>query len=142
VEICFGRDEGDGDAALSWQTSSPGMELVPFAGGEPISQDWMLAMDDGNSGGFQETDRGMELIMAFRNIVGVSCDGHVERLKAAFAHILAGKKKEVKKNRGGGQVGRKGTREILNLFTSVNYDGGSGSVTRSRGKGRGNRLVL
>jgi hypothetical protein len=132
LEICFGRDEGDGDAALSWQTSSPGMELVPFADGEPISQDWMLAMDDGNSDGFQEADRGMELIMAFHNIVGISCDGHVERLKAAFAHILAGKKKEVKKNRGGGQVGRKGTREILNLFTSVNYDGGSGSVTRSR----------
>jgi hypothetical protein len=141
LEICFGKDEGDGDAAPSWQTSSHGMELVPFADGEPISQDWMLATDDGNSGGFQEADRGLELIMAFRNIVGVSCDGHVERLRAAFAHILAGKRKEVKKNRGGGQVGRKGTREILNLFTSVNYDGGNGSVTRSRGKGRGNRLV-
>jgi hypothetical protein len=141
LEICFGRCEGDGVAALPQQTYSPGMELVPFVDGEPISQDWMLAMDDGNSGGSQGADREMELIMAFRRIVGVSCDGHVERLKAAFAHILAGKKKEAKKNRGGGQVGRKGTREILNLFTSVNYEGGSGSVTRSRGKGRGNRLM-
>jgi hypothetical protein len=142
LEICFGRGEGDGDVALSRQSASPGMELVPFADGEPISQDWMLAMDDGNCGGCQEADKGMEIIMAFRQIVGVSCDGHVERLRAAFAHILAGKKKEVKKNRGGGQVGRKGTREVLNLFTSINYDGGSGSVTRSRGKGRGNRFVL
>jgi hypothetical protein len=142
LEIGFGRDEGDGDVTLSRQSDSRGMELVPFADGVPISQNWLLAMDDGNSGGCQEGDKGLEIIMAFRQIVGVSCDGHIERLRAAFAHILAGKKKEVKKNRGGGQVGRKGTREILNLFTSINYDGGSGSVTRNRGKGRGNRFVL
>jgi hypothetical protein len=142
LEICFGRDEGNGVVSPSRQSDLLGMELVPFADGVPISQDWSLALDDGNCGGCQEGDKGMEIIMAFRQIVGVSCDGHVERLRAAFAHILAGKKKEVKKNRGGGQVGRKGTREILNLFTSVNYDGGSGSVTRSRGKGRGNRSVL
>jgi hypothetical protein len=142
LEICFGRHEGDGVVALPRQTTSPGMELVPYADGEPISLDWKLAMDVGNSGEFQEADREMELIMAFRHIVGVSCDGHLKRLRAAFAHILAGKKKEAKKNRGGGQVGRKGTRELFNLFTTVNYEGGSGSVTCSRGKGRGNRLVL
>jgi hypothetical protein len=141
LEICFGRDEGNRDVTPSRHSDLLGMELVPFADEVPISQDWLLAMDDGNSGGCQNGDKGMEIIMAFRQIVGVSCDGHVERLRAAFAHILAGKKKEVKKNRGGGQVGRKGTREILNLFTTVNYDGGSGSVTRSRGKGRGNRFV-
>jgi hypothetical protein len=141
LEICFGRDEGNGEVTPSRQYDSLGMDLMPFADGVPISQDWSLVMDDGNSGGCQEGDKGMEIILAFRQIVGVSCDGHVERLRAAFAHILAGKKKEVKKNRGGGQVGRKGTREVLNLFTSVNYDGGSRSVTRSRGKGRGNRFV-
>jgi hypothetical protein len=37
LEICFGRGEGDGDVALSRR--STGMELVPFADGEPISQD-------------------------------------------------------------------------------------------------------
>jgi hypothetical protein len=42
----------------------------------------------------------MELIMAFRQNVGISCDSHIERLRAAFAHILAHKKKEAKKNRG------------------------------------------
>jgi hypothetical protein len=142
LEICFGRDEGNGEVTPSRLHDSLGMELVPFVDGVPISQDWLLAMDDSNSGGCQEGDKGMEIIMAFRQIVGVSCDGHVERLRAAFAHILAGKKKEVKKNRGGGQVGRKGTREVLNLFTSVNYDGGSRSVSRSRGKGRGNRFGI
>jgi hypothetical protein len=140
LEICLGRFGGEGVVALPRQADSHGMELVPFVDGKPISQDWKLAMEIGDSEGIRGVDKKMELIMAFRNIVGVSCDSHVERLKAAFAHILAGKEKETKKNRGGGQVGRKGTREILNLFTSVNYEGGSGSVTRSRGKGRGNRI--
>jgi hypothetical protein len=140
LEICLGRFGGERVAALPRLADSHGMELVPFVDGKPISQDWKLAMEIGDSVGVRGVDKEMELIMVFRNIVGVSCDGHVERLKAAFAPILAGKKKKTKKNRGGGQVGRKGTREILNLFTSVNYEGGNGSVTRSRGKGRGNRL--
>jgi hypothetical protein len=142
LEICLGRFGGERAVALPQLADSHGMELVPFVDGKPISQDWKLALEIGDSDGVRGVDKEMELIMVFRNIVGVSCDGHVERLKAAFAPILAGKKKETKKNRGGGQVGRKGTREILNLFTSVNYEGGSGSVTRSRGKGRGNRFDL
>jgi hypothetical protein len=141
LEICLGRFGGERAVALPRLADSHGMELVPFVDGKPIPQDWKLALEIGDSDGVREVDKEMELIMVFRNIVGVSCDGHVERLKAAFAPILAGKK-ETKKNRGGGQVGRKGTREILNLFTSVNYEGGSGSVTRNRGKGRGNRFDL
>jgi hypothetical protein len=58
----------------------------------------------------------VELIMAFSHIVGVSCDGHIEKLRMTFAHILAGKEKKVaKKIVGGGQVGRKGTRDSLTL---------------------------
>jgi hypothetical protein len=33
-------------------------------------------------------------------------------------------------------------RELVNLISTVNYEGGGGSVTRSRGKGRGNRIVI
>jgi hypothetical protein len=50
--------------------------------------------------------------------------------------------KAAKKNVEGGQGGRKGMRELVNLISTVNYEGGGGSVTRSRGKGRGNRIVL
>jgi hypothetical protein len=61
----------------------------------------------------------------------------------AFAHILAGKvNKAAKKNVGGGQGGRKGMRELVNLISTVNYEGGGGSVTCSRGKGRGNHIVI
>jgi hypothetical protein len=85
----------------------------------------------------------VELIMAFSQIVGISCDGYIEKLRVAFAYILAGKvDKAAKKTMGGGQGDRKGLRELINLITTVNYEGGSGSVTRSRGKRRGNRIVL
>jgi hypothetical protein len=33
-------------------------------------------------------------------------------------------------------------RELANLYLGVNYKGGSESVSRSRSKGRGNRIVL
>jgi hypothetical protein len=39
-------------------------------------------------------------------------------------------------------VGKKGTKEFVNLYFGVNYEGGSGSVSRSRSKGRGNHIVL
>ena len=93
--------------------------------------------------GIQETSKEVELIIAFSQIAGVSCEGYIEKLRGAFAHILAGKvNKEAKKNVGGGQRGRKGMRELVNLISTVNYEGGDGSVTCSRGKGRGNRIVL
>jgi hypothetical protein len=100
LKICFGRYEGDGVVVLPQQSTLPGMELVPYADGEPIPLDWNLAMEVGNGGESQGAEREMELIMAFRQNVGVSCDGHIERLRAVFAHILVGKKKEAKKNRG------------------------------------------
>jgi hypothetical protein len=85
--------------------------------------------------------------MAVSQILGVSCDGHIEKLRAAFAHILAGRaNKGAKKSMGGSQAGKKGMRELVNLYSGVNYErgggGGSGSVPRSRSKGRGNHIVL
>jgi hypothetical protein len=41
--------------------------------------------------GSQEAGKAVKLIMAFSQIVGVSCEGHIEKLKVAFAHILADK---------------------------------------------------
>jgi hypothetical protein len=85
----------------------------------------------------------VELILAVSQILGVSCDGHFEKLREAFAHILAGRaNKETKKSVGGSQVGKKGLRELVNLYSGVNYEVGSGSVSHSRSKGRGNRIVL
>jgi hypothetical protein len=85
----------------------------------------------------------VEIIMAFRQIVGVSCDGHTNKLREAIALILVGKTyKPDKKLVEGGKVGKKGMRELVNLFSSVNYEGGSGNVSCSREKGRENRITL
>jgi hypothetical protein len=45
----------------------------------------------GRFGGSQAVDKEVELIMAVSQILGVSCDGHIEKLRAAFAYILAGR---------------------------------------------------
>ena len=139
-EYRYMRSEGDGSFALP--TQKAGLELVVYGDGEPIPLDWSQAMEVGGGDGFQETNKEVELIMAFSQIVGVSCDGYIEKLREDFAHILASKvNKAAKKNVGGDQGGRKGLRELVNLISTVNYEGGGGSVTQSRGKERGNRIV-
>jgi hypothetical protein len=78
------------------------LELVPFVEGEPTPLNWSQALVDVGLGGSQEVGKAMELIVAFSQIVGVSCDGHTEKLRAAFAHIVADKaNKAAKKTMGG-----------------------------------------
>jgi hypothetical protein len=137
------RTAEEGSLSPNLQINSAGMELVIYADEEPIPLDWSKDIVDGGGNDYQVLDKEVELIMAFSQIVGVSCEGYFEKLRVAFAHILAGKmNKAGKRSVGGGQGGRKGLRELVNLISTVNYEGGGGSVTRSRGKGRGNRLVL
>jgi hypothetical protein len=137
------RKEGVGSFSFPVQNSLSGLEMVLYGDGEPIPLAWSQATEVVCGDGTQETDKEVKLIMAFSQIVGVSCEGYIEKLRLAFAQILAGKgNKAAKKNGGGGQGGRKGMRELVNLISTVNYDGGGGSVTRSRGKGRGNRIMI
>jgi hypothetical protein len=96
-----------------------------------------------SSKGSHVTGKAVELILVFSKIVGVSCEGYTEKLKAAFAHLLTDKaNREVNKAVGGSQVVKKGTRELINLISTVNYEGSGGSVSRNRVKGRGSRLLL
>ena len=48
-------------------------------------------MEVGGGDDSQVTDKEVKLIMTFSQIVGVSYDGYIEKLRAAFTHILAGK---------------------------------------------------
>jgi hypothetical protein len=108
VELYFVRIEKDNVFASPQQTTSPGLELVAYVEGEPTPLDWSQALVDGGCGGSQEVGKYVELIMAFSQIVGISCDGHTKKLRAAFAHKLDGKaNKAAKKIIGGGQVGKK-----------------------------------
>jgi hypothetical protein len=138
-----GRGIGDGILAIPQQAFSAGLEMVPFVEEEPIPLDWSHASEAGDGSGSQATGKEEEVIFAFSQIVGISCDGQFDRLREAFALILAGKAYKPGKNSvGGGKAGKKGMCELDNLHSSINYDGGSGSVSRSRGKGRGNRICL
>jgi hypothetical protein len=90
-ELCATRTEGEGASVLALQTSSPGLHLVPYVEEEPIPLDWCQTLVGGEFGGSQAADKEVELIMAVIRIMGVSCDGHFERLRAAFALILVGR---------------------------------------------------
>jgi hypothetical protein len=117
--------------------------MVPYVEVEPTPLDWSQSLVVGGCGGSRSVGKEVDLIMAFSQIVDVSCDGYIEKFGAAFSHILANKvKKMAKKIVGGSQMGKKGTRELVNLFSSVNYKGRDRSVTCSRGKGKGNHIVL
>jgi hypothetical protein len=142
-DCCVVQNEGEGEFMVGQQCFSPGLHMVPYVEEEPTPLNWSQALGGGESGGPLAAGKEIELIMATSRILGVSCDGHFEKLRAAYALILAGRPKKVnKKPVGGNQEGKKGLRELANLYSGVNYEGGSESVSRRKNKGRGNRLVL
>jgi hypothetical protein len=142
-DCCVAQNVGEGEFMVVQQFSSPGLQMVPYVEEEPTLLNWSQALGDGESGGPHVAGKEKELIMATSRILGVSCDGHFEKLRAANALILAGRPKKVnKKPVRGSQEGKKGLRELANLHSRVNYEGGSESVSRGRNKGRGNRLML
>ena len=131
--------EGDRVSTSSQQVVMPGLELVPFVEGEPIPLNWSQELVDDGIRGPHVAGKVVELIVAFSKIVGVSCEGYTEKLKAVFAHILVEKANKVVSKAMGG---KKSTRELINLISLVNYEGSGGSVSGIRTKGRGNRIIL
>jgi hypothetical protein len=76
----------------------------------------------------------LHLAEEFGLIVGLTCDGFEEKLSALFADIIASND-----NKGegcGSSAGKKGMRELNNLFCSINYDVYNWSASRNRNKGR------
>ena len=110
-----GQSVGDGILANPQQPSSVGMELVPYGEDEPIPLDWSHASEAGDGSGSQASGKEDEVIFAFSQIVGVSCDGQFDRLREAIALILAGKSYKPGKNSGGG--GKAGKKVCVNWIT-------------------------
>jgi hypothetical protein len=71
----------------------------------PTPLNWSQALGDGESGGPHVAGKEKELIMATSHILGVSCDGHFDKLWAAYALILAGRPKKVKQETSEGKSG-------------------------------------
>jgi hypothetical protein len=104
---CVAQSKGEEDSVLLQQSLSAGLHLVPYVDEEPIPLNWSQALVGGESGWPQAADKEVQLIMATSRILGVSCDGHFEKLRAAFALILAGRAKNGnKKPVGGSQEGK------------------------------------
>jgi hypothetical protein len=74
------------------------------------------------------------LLEEFSLFVGLSCDGFEGRLSTLFTDIIASNEAQGAGSRS--KVGKKGVREINGLFSSINYDARSGSVSCGRNKGR------
>lgn len=75
----------------------------------------------------------MEMIMSFRQLVGVSYEGHEAELMSLFVAL------EKKRGQSGGFVGRLGgklMREFKALESSVNYDANVSCSRRSKSMGR------
>ena len=79
----------------------------------------------------------LHLVEEFSLFVGLTCNGFEEKLSVLFADIIASND-----NEGEGcssSTGKKGMRELNNLFCSINYDVHSGNASRNRSKGRVHR---
>jgi hypothetical protein len=85
----------------------------------------------------RSSDWVLQMLEEFSHYVGLSCDGFEGRLSSLFSDIIANHEAQ-----GAGshsKVGKKGVRDINGLFSSINYDARSGSVSRGRNKGRAER---
>jgi hypothetical protein len=82
----------------------------------------------------------LQLVKVFSQLVGLSCDGYEGKLSALFEDIVASNSEKASGSRS--RVGKKGTRELNNLFSSINYDAHSGSTSRGRNKVRDQRGFL
>ena len=79
--------EGEGSLSLPIHNNLARLEMVLYMDREPIPLDWSKAMEDEGGDDSQVSNKEVELIMAFSQIVGVSYDGYIEKLKVAFAHF-------------------------------------------------------
>jgi hypothetical protein len=73
----------------------------------------------------------------FSQFVGLSCDGYEGKLSALFEDIVASNAEKASGSKS--RMGKKGTRELNNLFSSINYDAHRGSASRGRYKVRDQR---
>ena len=87
--------------------------------------------------GSQTADKALKLVEEFSHYVGILCDGYEGKLSELFADIIANN--EEKGAVVASTMGKKGTRELNNLFCSINYEV---SACRDRVKGRAQKEFL
>lgn len=74
------------------------------------------------------------MVSSVRHLVGVSCEGHEEDLRALFVSLERDRvQSSSKKSR---KSGGKLIRELKGLNSSVNYEGSSSIARKSKNKGQ------
>jgi hypothetical protein len=68
--------------------------------------------------GAQSSDWVLQLVKVFSHLVGLSCDGYEGKLSALFEDIIASNSGKVSGS--SPRAGKKGMRELNNLFSSIN----------------------
>ena len=139
---CLAQSVGDGDSVSDQNIALHGLEMVPFEEGEPISLNWSQSVVVEDSGGVEVANKEVELIMAFSRIVGVSCNGHTNRLKEAFALILANKTYKPNKLSAGGGKAKKKVHVNLLIFSHRLIMKGEWKCDSQYGERKGNRITL
>jgi hypothetical protein len=124
------------DAGLVSAANSPCLEVEVFSEVEPMPLASCPAVKARGSRAARKRTRAgiLRLVKNFGHFVGLSCDGYEGKLAALFEDILASN--ENKAAGSSSSVGKKGMRELNNLFSSINYDSHSGSASFGRSKGR------
>lgn len=116
------------------------LELDLFLEEEPTPLLCCLAIKYRGKTGKRSLEWVLQLVKDFSHLVQLSCDGYEGKLSALFADIIAS---NTEQDAGSSScVGKKGMRELNNLFNSINYDVHSGSISRAKNKWRDQRGFL
>lgn len=78
-------------------------------------------------------------VMSFCHVVGLSCEGFEDEVKALFTAIEASRHQNGLADSPSSisKLGNRGQRELKRLACSINYDLKRGHSSRGKGKGRG-----
>jgi hypothetical protein len=117
-----------------------GVELDLFSKVEPILLLCCPVAKFKGKAGLWSSDWVLQLVEEFSHYVGLLCGCSEGKLSALFGVIIVSFAEHGADS--GSIVGKKGMRELNNLFCSINYDVHSSSISRDRNKARAQRDYL
>jgi hypothetical protein len=117
-----------------------GVELDLFSKVEPILLLCCPVAKFKGKAGLWSSDWVLQLFEEFSHYVGLLCGCSEGKLSALFGVIIVSFAEHGADS--GSIVGKKGMRELNNLFCSINYDVHSSSISRDRNKARAQRDYL
>uniref|UniRef100_A0A2N9GX79 Reverse transcriptase domain-containing protein n=1 Tax=Fagus sylvatica TaxID=28930 RepID=A0A2N9GX79_FAGSY len=139
------RGWGEEGSLLCWGNENSPLEVAPLAMAGPCSDaatvkidrevcTHSLSQDTGMA--FTPSDWVSETLIAFGIVMGASFEGHEEQIMSILQDIENRRNQQGVEKVKGAKTGGKGSRELRNLISNINYDGGSArkrGTTRDKG---------